>query len=156
MSVFTPPATEAIPPAPVTRMSYVLDHLILANNGLSSKADVIAINNRYYRPDTPNCVGYTPIVHLCLKDFREVGSLTKKAVKPLISHGFTALYDGGIDGYSITAGFNFSIFCFFNSIDECTYLFNVIFTLECPRISLKLLISNPSSTHLVAKVCRNA
>ena len=47
--------------------------------------------------------------------------MTKKAVKPLISHGFTALYDGGIDGYSIMAGFSLSIFCFFNSIDECTY-----------------------------------
>ena len=88
--------------------------------------------------------------------FREVSSLTKKTVKSLISHGFTAWYDGKIDGYSIMAGFNFSIFCFFNSIDECTYLFNVIFTLECPRISLRLLISNPSSTHLVAKVCRSA
>ena len=92
----------------------------------------------------------------CRLGFREVGSLTKKTVKSLISHGFTALYDGGIDGYSITAGFSFSIFCFFNSIDECTYLFNVIFTLEWPKISLRLLISNPSSTHLVAKVCRSA
>lgn len=48
--------------------------------------------------------------------------------------------------------FSRSIFFFFNSKDECTYLFNVIFTLECPKISLRLLISNPSSTHLVAKV----
>ena len=88
--------------------------------------------------------------------FRKVSSFTKKAVKSLISHGFTAWYDGETDGYSITVGFSFSIFCFFNSIDECTYLFNVMFTLECPRISLRLLISNPSSTHLVAKVCRNA
>lgn len=65
-----------LPPAPVTRMSYVLAHLLLANNGLSSKAGLIVINNRYHRPDTPNCVGHTPIVHLRLKDFREVGSLT--------------------------------------------------------------------------------
>ena len=40
--------------------------------------------------------------------------------------------------------------------DECTYLFSVIFTLECPKISLRLLISKPSSTHLVAKVCLSA
>lgn len=59
-----------------SRMSYVLAHLLLANNGLSSKAGLIVINNRYHRPDTPNCVGHTPIVHLRLKDFREVGSLT--------------------------------------------------------------------------------
>jgi len=51
------------------------------------------------------------------------------------------------------ARFSRSIFFFFNSKDECTYLFSVIFTLECPKISLRLLISNPSSTHLVAKVC---
>ena len=57
-------------------MSYVLARLLLANNGLSSKAGLIVINNRYHRPDTPNCIGHTPIVHLRLKDFREVGSLT--------------------------------------------------------------------------------
>lgn len=57
-------------------MSCVLANLLLANNGLSSKAGMIVLNNRYHRPDTPDRVGHTPIVHLRLKDFREVGSLT--------------------------------------------------------------------------------
>ena len=48
------------------------------------------------------------------------------------------------------------IFCFFRSKDGCTYRFKVILMLEWPRISLSVLISNPSSTHLVAKVWRNA
>ena len=88
--------------------------------------------------------------------FREVSSLTKKAAKSMIPHGFAAWLDGEIDGYSIMVRFSRSIFFFFNSKDECTYLFSVIFTLECPKISLRRLILNPSSTHLVAKVCLSA
>lgn len=34
--------------------------------------------------------------------------------------------------------------------------FSVIFTLVCPRSSLSVLISNPSSTQRVANVCRSA
>ena len=48
------------------------------------------------------------------------------------------------------------IFSFFSSIEGWTYRFMVIFTLACPNISLKLLISKPTSTHLVANVCLNA
>ena len=59
-------------------------------------------------------------------------------------------------GYSAISPESFSILSRFSSIDGCTYRFNVIFTLACPRISLRLLMSKPSSIHLVAKVWRSA
>ena len=34
--------------------------------------------------------------------------------------------------------------------------YKVIFTVACPSISLKVFISNPTSTHLVANVSRRA
>ena len=43
----------------------------------------------------------------------------------------------------------------FNSIEACTYLFNVMAVFACPKISDKDLISNPTSTALVANVCRS-
>lgn len=58
----------------------------------------------------------------------------------------------------LTANKSESIFIFFcfSSIDGWTYRFNVIFTDACPKISLRLFISNPSSMHLVANVCLRA
>lgn len=110
----------------------------------------------YHEQDISHLADRNTAVHLHLEHLRKVSSLTKKAAKSTILHGFAAWFDGEIDGYSIMARFSRSIFFFFNSKDECTYLFSVIFTLECPKISLRLLISNPSSTHLVAKVCLSA
>ena len=49
---------------------------------------------------------------------------------------------------------SFSILERFRSMDEWTYRSSVTRTLECPRISLRDFISNPTSTHRVAKVCR--
>ena len=48
---------------------------------------------------------------------------------------------------------NLFILSRFNSIEECTYRSSVMVVLACPRISLKDLISKPTSTHRVAKVC---
>ena len=48
------------------------------------------------------------------------------------------------------------IYCFFCSNEEWTYLFKVISTFECPRISDKVLMSNPNFTHLEANICLKA
>ena len=45
------------------------------------------------------------------------------------------------------------IFSVFRAMEGWTYRFMVMDTLACPRISLRLFMSNPSSMHLVAKVC---
>ena len=47
------------------------------------------------------------------------------------------------------------IFAHFSSIDAWTYRSSVIVVFACPRISDRDLISNPTSTALVAKVWRN-
>ena len=50
---------------------------------------------------------------------------------------------------------SFAILCLLNSSDEWTYRSKVIPGVECPNTSLSDFISKPTSTHLVAKVCRN-
>ena len=50
---------------------------------------------------------------------------------------------------------SFVKFCLLNSSDEWTYRSSVILGVECPKTSLSDLISNPTSTHLVANVCLN-
>ena len=154
MSVFTLSVTEV--KWPYQSPEWVYSPLDSCKQRPASKAGIFA---------TPICTTGRIISHLAdrttamylrLKCLRKVSSLTKKAAKSMIPHGFAAWLDGEIDGYSIMVRFSRSIFFFFNSKDECTYLFSVIFTLECPKISLRLLISNPSSTHLVAKVCLSA
>lgn len=56
--------------------------------------------------------------------------------------------------YWIFSASSLCILLLFSSNEECTYLSSVIFVEECPRISLRLFISNPTSTHLVAKLWR--
>lgn len=46
-----------------------------------------------------------------------------------------------------------SILLFFSSKEECTYLFSVVLTSLCPKISESVFTSIPASIHLVAKVC---
>ena len=46
------------------------------------------------------------------------------------------------------------MFSCFSAMGGCTYLFIVMLTFACPRISLRLFTSKPSSIHLVAKVWR--
>ena len=55
---------------------------------------------------------------------------------------------------TVNTAFSLSMFCCFCSIEGCTYRFRVVLILECPKISLNVFISNPSSTQRVAKVCR--
>lgn len=58
--------------------------------------------------------------------------------------------------YPAISSESFSMLSRFISMDGWTYRFRVILTLACPRISLRLLMSNPSSMHLVANVWRRA
>lgn len=63
-------------------------------------------------------------------------------------------FDGKKAGNYNPIASSFAIFCFLNSIDECTYRSSVILGDECPKTSLRDFISKPTSTHLVAKVWR--
>lgn len=66
------------------------------------------------------------------------------------------LYQMPSDHYPAISSESFSMLSRFISMDGWTYRFRVILTLACPRISLRLLMSNPSSMHLVANVWRRA
>lgn len=66
------------------------------------------------------------------------------------------LYQMPSDHYPAISSESFSMLSRFISMDGWTYLFRVILTLACPKISLRLLMSNPSSMHLVANVWRRA
>ena len=66
----------------------------------------------------------------------------------LIFSEMTADSDGEIPHQ--TARENFSIYFRFCSIDECTYLFRVSSTEECPKISDKAFTSNPIATQFEA------
>ena len=76
----------------------------------------------------------------------------KRTAKCLYLQALCGSFDYNFDGYN----FKRSIFNLLVSIDEWTYLLSVMLTLVCPRISLSVFISKPSSMHRVAKVCRRA
>ncbi len=81
--------------------------------------------------------------------FAECPTLRKRCS---INHGYSVSFIQ----LSVNKSDNLFIFFCFSSIVGWTYLFNVIFTEECPNISLKLFMSKPSSIHRVANVCRSA
>lgn len=75
-----------------------------------------------------------------------------------MSQGLFRFFDYFIDGEwsaQTKTGVSFSILLLFSSIEEWTYLSSVIFTLECPKISLSVFTSKPASIHLVANVWRS-
>ena len=70
---------------------------------------------------------------------------------------FLAYFDDFFDGDKKDSSNTKSLFILlrFKSMEEWTYRSRVNLGLVCPSISERDFISNPTSAHLVAKVCRS-